>query len=496
MEGGDGEAFAHVEPVGVGAAGRGVEVEHAAPGVDRPSAQLGQQFPAHTVTACVFRGDQVVDVELEEGGRRGDDPPTGHPHTPPVHVRGGEPQPLRVAPLVDGRERFRGEVGPQLSQHGQDVGLQAGVAGVKVDKGHDSIVARSVLAIAMSDRTQELGAVWNLIADTSFGVRAPLYDRIARAVARDDDVLTLVLDAPPEGHFPLLLLAAVHYVVLGGLDHALAAVYRGHSDADPAPLFRDVCLSHRSEIVDLLSRRHVQTNEVGRSAFIGPALAVASDRLGERLALVDVGASAGLNLRCDRYLLDYGDHGTTGPSDAAVRVECEVVGGRPPIRRALPPIDGRIGIDRAPADVTDPDDARWLLACVWPEMHGRLSRAEKAIREAAADPPAVVKGDAFDAVPDAVRAIPTDVTVCVSTFWTYAYFPVHQRPAFTEMLLELARTRPLVWLYGEGPSVGPAFGEPPDECVLGLVFFERGDPEPVFLAQVQPHGEWMRWVAS
>jgi hypothetical protein len=64
------------------------------------------------------------------------------------------------------------------------------------------------------------------------------------------------------------------------------------------------------------------------------------------------------------------------------------------------------------------------------------------------------------------------------------------------MLVDLARARPLVWLYGEGPRVGPAFGEPPDECVLGLVFFDRGEPEPVFLAQVQPHGEWMRWVAS
>jgi len=314
-------------------------------------------------------------------------------------------------------------------------------------------------------------------------------------VAQDDDILTLVLDAPPHAHFPLLLLAAVHYLVLGGLDHPLSAVYAGRSDADPVPLFRDVCLSHREELAAVLARRHVQTNEVGRSALIGPALAVAADRLAAPLALVDVGASAGLNLRCDRYLLDYGERGRTGPADATVRIACEVVGGEPPIRPSLPPLVSAVGVDRRPVDVTDPDDARWLLACVWPET-GRLPRTELAIAEAAVDPPVVLRSDAFDALPAVVRGLPAGAAACVLTFWTFAYFPVEQRPAFTELLAELARDRPLVWLYGEGPGAGPAFGEPPDECVLGVVFFDAGTPEPVFLAQVQPHGDWIRWTAE
>jgi hypothetical protein len=72
---------------------------------------------------------------------------------------------------------------------------------------------------------------------------------------------------------------------------------------------------------------------------------------------------------------------------------------------------------------------------------------------------------------------------------------LEERPAFTDLLADLARERPLVWLYGEGPGIGPAFGEPPDECVLGLVFFDDGVPEPVLLAQVHPHGDWLRWMA-
>src|SRR5690242_21591372 len=61
--------------------------------------------------------------------------------------------------------------------------------------------------------------------------------------------------------------------------------------------------------------------------------------------LVDVGASAGLNLFCDRYRLDYGSAGATGPVGAPVRIECEVLGGDPPIAPAPPEIVERSGLD-------------------------------------------------------------------------------------------------------------------------------------------------------
>ena len=164
-------------------------------------------------------------------------------------------------------------------------------------------------------------------------------------------MLELISEAPPSGHQPTVLLAAVHYLLLEGLDHPLAAVYAGVSDADPGPLFVDVCLRNRGRVLDMLATRHTNTNEVGRSAVLGPALTTVADELGAPLGLVDVGCSAGLNLLCDRYLLDYGAAGTTGPPDAAVRIACEVVGGHPPIASALPAIAARVGIDRDPVDV-------------------------------------------------------------------------------------------------------------------------------------------------
>src|SRR6476619_336176 len=105
-----------------------------------------------------------------------------------------------------------------------------------------------------------LGAIWLYVADPSCRGYSTLYDRICRTVADNDEVLALVSEAPRHAHNPVLLLASVHYLLLGGLDHPLAAVYAGVSDADPGPLFVDLCLAHPAEILELLAPRHTNTN--------------------------------------------------------------------------------------------------------------------------------------------------------------------------------------------------------------------------------------------
>jgi len=176
-------------------------------------------------------------------------------------------------------------------------------------------------------------------------------------------------------------------------------------------------------------------------------------------------------------------------------VHCRVTGGNPPIRPQLPPLDATVGIDREPVDISDPDDARWLVACVWPET-GRVPRMQLAIEEGRKDPPAVIAGDALDVLPGAVADLPPDTAACVLTSWSFAYFSPEARDAFAELLSELSGERPLAWLYGEQPGVGPAFGESLDDCVLGAVFYDKGAPDPVLLASVQPHGEWLDWRAD
>ena len=243
----------------------------------------------------------------------------------------------------------------------------------------------------MGDPTADLGDLWRWFARHQFHGDSPIYERIALAVADDREILDLLRQAPPAAHLPLAPLAAACSLLLDGLDHPLGDVYDGRSDADPARLFIDLCRRHRTELMALLETRRVQTNDCGRSAIIGPALIWVAQRRPGPYCLVDVGASAGLNLLCDAYRLDYGPHGTTGPTDSSVRIACEVRGGDPPVADHLPDLEERIGIDLAPIDVTDPADARWLLACVWPDS-GRAERVEASIRLALERPPALIEG--------------------------------------------------------------------------------------------------------
>jgi len=346
----------------------------------------------------------------------------------------------------------------------------------------------------------ELAALWTWFAEHSFADGSPLYHRVATAVAADEEVLDLVLQAPPAAHLPLVLLGAVHYLLLDGLEHPLADVYAGRSVADPGPLFLDVCRTQRPALAELLAFRHTQTNECGRSALIGPALTWAAERLGEPLALVDVGASAGLSLLCDRYRLDYGELGTTGPEDSPVTVACQVVAGRPPVADRLPELGPRLGIDREPVDLSDPDDARWLLACVWPDT-GRLERTRAAIELARPAPPTVVAGDALDLLGPTVEGLGEDPVVVLTT-WAFSYFGANDRRAFTEQLAELSTRRPLVWVSGDlagvveelGPPATRPDGGPVD--VLGAVVYEHGRAEGHLLGLVHPHGAWLDWRAA
>jgi hypothetical protein len=349
---------------------------------------------------------------------------------------------------------------------------------------------------------RDLAAIWLYIADSSCRGYSPIYDRICRTVAETDDVLALVSEAPRQGHNPLLLLAAVHYMLLAGVGHPLGAVYAGASQQDPGPLFVDLCLAHRDAIVELLATEQVNTNEVGRSAIIGPALTAVASRLSEPLGHLDVGCSAGLNLLCDRYRLDYGAAGATGPAGAAVEIRCDVVNGSPPIASHLPTISTRIGLDRAPPDVHDPHQSRWQLACVWPDT-GRLARTRAALEEARRTPVSVVRGDAVEAVGTVIAGMPLDVAAVVTTTWVVAYFSAQQRAGFERALAAASESRPVGWISAESQGVVdliPSDGAPSDEngvewSVLGLVVFRDGQADPELLGYVHPHGSGLDWRA-
>ncbi|HEX8062676.1 MAG TPA: DUF2332 family protein, partial [Allosphingosinicella sp.] len=134
-----------------------------------------------------------------------------------------------------------------------------------------------------------------------------------------------------------------------------------------------------------------QTNEVGRSAVLMSGLLAVAERFAQPVELLELGASAGLNLLLDRYGYDLGGV-KAGDAGSALQLRPEWKGGPPP--DAAVRVAARRGVDLHPLDARS-DGAR-LLAYVWPDQPRRLAQLEAALAIAAGDPAAVEAGEAAD----------------------------------------------------------------------------------------------------
>ena len=339
-------------------------------------------------------------------------------------------------------------------------------------------------------------------ADQECGAYAPLYDQLARGIAGDPELLSVAAHARSGQQAPLLLLAAVHYLLLSGADHALGAFYPSvtHRTAvppgDPLPAFRAFCRDYRDALLDLVSTGLVQTNEPRRCTVLLPAFTTVARLAGDRpLALIEVGASAGLNLLFDRYGYDYGAGRFAGDPSAPVRFACALQGAMlPPLHAGLPQVTTRVGIDLHPIQADDPQAMRWLRALVWPEHPERATVLQQVLALAQHEPPTLVAGDALTVLPQAVAAAPADAALCVFHTATLAHFPPEAREGFRALIADLSRQRDLFWLSSEGVGLGERRKR--FEFVTVLTAFQRGSRVERQLAYNHQHGVWLEWLDS
>ena len=293
---------------------------------------------------------------------------------------------------------------------------------------------------------------------------SPTYERLSLAVSRDDEVLALVGTLPPGKRQPNLLFGVVRY--LGG-------------PVDDTFAFHDFTVANWPAIEADMRVRATQTNEAGRCAALLPVLAA----LPPPLALLEVGAAAGLCLYPDRYAYRYSGH-EIGAGEPVL--ECAATGLTPPARR--PEVVWRAGLDLNPLDVTDPADVAWLDALIWPEHAHRRARLRAAAAVAAADPPLLVRGDLVDDLPALAALAPADATLVVFHTSVLYQVPAARRQAFVEVVRRL----PGHWLANEAADVLPheALPEPPDEALYNVLALD-GTP----LAWTRSHGQSIVWFA-
>jgi hypothetical protein len=323
---------------------------------------------------------------------------------------------------------------------------------------------------------------------------SPLYQSLCRTVAQDRPLLDLLTQRRAGQQASYLFFGAVHYLLLGGARHPLGAYYpsvSGAAAADPAdagPALLDFCRSYRDELAELIRTRLVQTNVVRRAAGLRVALWAVGRRCAQPVHLIEVGASAGLHLRVDRYRYVVGGR-TFGAPDAAVTIDTEWRGtGPPPDLDDVPPIASRIGVDLHPVPVTNPDERRWLRALVWPENQHEAALLAAALEGVAADPPAILAGDAIDVCPALGRSLPPGEPRVVFHAATRMHVPAARRAAFDEAIDSVGRDGPLYHAWLEPPDA-PHHGLT-DATDGALAWHGPGDGRASALAQVDGHLEW------
>ena len=320
----------------------------------------------------------------------------------------------------------------------------------------------------------EISARYTRFADVEARGRSPLYEEIARGVAADRETIGFLLSLPPEKRQPNLLLAAVRH---------LSGTPAGWSG------FRAFLLANRDAVRTAMQQHSTQTNEPARCATLLPVLA----QLPQPLALIEVGASAGLCLLPDLYGYDYGsgrilrpERGTGFPVFACSVSEAA------PIPAAAPTIVWRAGLDLNPLDAANPAEAAWLGTLVWPEQTERLANLRAALKIAAAYKPRVVRGDLLgERLAQLCREAPKDATLVVFHTAVLAYVAdPADRQAFAQRAMRLSR----YWISSEPPGVFPDIASRAGKSGVPGRFLLSMNGSPV--AWSDPHGASLEWIAD
>ncbi|MFM9842259.1 MAG: DUF2332 domain-containing protein [Dongiaceae bacterium] len=330
---------------------------------------------------------------------------------------------------------------------------------------------------------------------------SPLYERLSLGIAGDDAIHRLAARRRRGQPAANLIFGAVHYLLLGGEQHALRDYYPslGGSrpvDDDAFERFREFCLSKETELTSIIAKRVTNTNEVGRSALLAPAFEIIAGEAGAALGLIEIGSSAGLNLNFDRYGYRYLDDANAPRLqrrlNSSLIISCNLKGtGVPWLAVAPPPVGTRMGLELSPIDVSQESERQWLKALVWPERVDRIRRLEGALDIIARHPVRIVPGDAIANLQEALAGIPRDQARCV--YHTVMAYQLNrdQHQSIDKILLEASKSAP-VWRV---TIEGEVSGQNPLETVTTLWIYRymNGECAGQSFAVCDPHGLWIEW---
>ena len=322
---------------------------------------------------------------------------------------------------------------------------------------------------------------------------SPTYAQIISAIVerihdRSEAAVELLYEDPRpaiESALFLRLLGAVHRLVLAGDGCGLERCYPsagGELDAEGATSRFFPFVDAKREVVAQEMQVAVQTNDVGRSGVISAGLRYIAGVVGRPLRLLEVGASAGLNLWCDRYFVDAGCS-SWGPPESSVRLTGLFREGCPGGTEFT--IVERAGCDLAPVDALSDRGRAHLRSFIWPEDLARLSRLDAAL---SIFPGAELQAaDATEWIEGRLDACSGDVATVVFHSIVMPYLARGQRDRVQAAIETAGQSatgdRPLAWLRLEPLET--------QGVVVSLDLWPHGLH--LTLARCSPHGAEIVW---
>ena len=322
------------------------------------------------------------------------------------------------------------------------------------------------------DARDRLAARYRRFAEEEARGRSPSYEAITHAAADDRQTLDFLLSLPEEKRQPNLLLAA--------LRHLFGAQPDWHR-------FRATLMANTDAIRALMLARATQTNEPARCAVLLPILS----RLPQPIALIEVGASAGLCLLPDFYCYDYGRRALAPRplSIDAPTFPCEASADTP-LPEALPFIVWRAGLDLNPVDAADRAQAAWLETLVWPEQADRARRLRDALKIAALQRPRVDRGDLLgEGLVQLCALAPRSATLVVFHTAVLGYVADDAR---RRDFAATVRTLCPYWIANESARVFPDHAQGACDAPSPGHFLMAVNGTPV--AWTDPHGASLQWI--
>jgi hypothetical protein len=362
-------------------------------------------------------------------------------------------------------------------------------------------VREQALGIAAGWSPSDAPPTWALTAE------------LFRTIAGEPDLLGLAAAVPLDRLPPLLLSAAVRFLVDRVRPEPLAGYFPTPGSGQPAlddgfrPALAAFAREHAGELGQLCAEHRYQMNEVARSADVVAVLGHLGIDTDRPLALVDLGTGAGLGLHLDRYRYDFGGR-TLGDDDSPLTIAPELRGRPAPLPARMPTITARVGVDVEPLDLDDARIRDWLAACIPPETSAvdRFAAATAVARE---HPATTVRADVVDDLAAVCADVPADALLVLVDTYVHVFLTDDRRARFRRLLPALGRdvvwisVDPLVPLGAQGRESTQGLPVPPRALeatragvtgVVGhLTVRADGTTDGGVLGLAHPGGAWLEW---